>query len=599
MLGAPLGERVRNYRETHTDLTEDLSVTFGTLLETLDACRADLESLDGRVSLDLDPVSDAEIDAWALIQRVAKTLCTEYATAWHRHTELRDALRPSSSPTLFDFWRLSWVCVCRLLLMMHQIDGMVSTREPYEEWPSDLFRIADDFPFVKIVGEMGTSPALSSSMIGHYSPRILMLSASGLCEALDTHGWTPSGGAYMQALFLRYASIVHDPIAYADKSDRDAGGWEARVHASADEEADEEAASNAGSAAGAPDPASYVTEPLLAPARLTSAFLDTGERLFFHHIWRDQSLRSYWQIGVVDRQHVPWSPALNTHRERAEWRMAVGLPAFQQALVGMLKDPIMRETIVATLQNTYPSRLPWPGERDQMRFVYSAETRNADAHELLYRMRYDGYRHMQETLHFETPGAYVDEYVTRQHALSKYFVAPGSLDKDVIMASGRAKRVIVSDLDWLETNVLVARGSDDNSGDTERVLLLLFEICVNLVARADSNGGDVALFSDNAYVDDRTLDKGRARPPPTREGLCARAQTTALPTFVACWQNYVVCGKRQPQGMAEAIVTGHLIDALAIWLRLMLATPRMQHNLNRSALCQPPWRDLAMPVGLF
>lgn len=72
--------------------------------------------------------------------------------------------------------------------------------------------------------------------------------------------------------------------------------------------------------------------------------------------------------------------------------------------------------------------------------------------------------------------------------------------------------------------------------DHERVLLLLFEIVFDMRIKAVTNNQVHSVFARHAYVDDRSLDGARGRPPFSQRHLMQRTQAqSGWPGFTALW----------------------------------------------------------------
>jgi hypothetical protein len=578
-VNAPPGERVRRMREAAegdveggggggVDPFDTLIGDVMLAIERADAWQAEL------VALCETPDFAVEASAThARARALGLELCDAYDAAWRRHTALRDAVRPESREPVHIVLRTSWIGVARLAWLVRHLEDMLETgAERDAEWPTDLFRRASHFSFVATVTDAHASVAMSDDLIGHYSTQTLMTAASVLSEMFDAYGWTPSGGDYLRALFLRYALILHAPAKYAAYS-RGVGPWEVRLAATV--------APPASGTAARVTARAELPDPLLAPARVRSAFLDVGERMFFHHLWRDRTLASFWRPSV---RASHWLPSLEHHRRRATWRAEVGLPALMRIARSMLGDKILRETVITALQNMYPARVVWPGEREQMLFQYPTEAQGGDPYQVLFRLRNDDYKRMQATLHFDEPLAHVRAVVESESLLARQLLE--TRDPRHLPSGG--------ELGWLERCVLVARTGPVH----ERVLLLLFEIVLDLTVRADTRGLHAAVFAESAYTDDRSLAAARARPPPDAAHLARlAAHTQTWPTFVAVWLNYAVAPVGG--GPGGLFVTPHLVEALGAWLAYAWAVPSTAAILARTSLKEAPWRDLALPPDLL
>jgi len=552
------------YRETGQDVHAEVS-------DALDLELVELESLVERLEGLVDDHYSEEA-----VGDLLREVLRKKANAWVQHTDLRDVVRPDSSTSVRTYLRVSWVVVCRYHIMMQQLLDMRSEKRGFEMWPSCFLKKADDFAFVDAMKTHRKPIALSPDPIGAYSVRVLMAASSLLCETLDEFGWTPSASDYLRVLSLRYALIVHRPLDLL-KTRSDLGQWEASLPTPDDEEATdiEDPVAEEEMVA---DPTQQ-PEPLLAPAPLCTSFLDTGELLFFHHLWRDHCLLDFYTS--LER---PLSEGWSLIQRRAQWRLTQGIPALRKIMYQALKADAFGNTAIEKLKDFYPSRLIWPGEREKMMFVYPQEAGKGDPHTILYRLRGDQLTRVQLLMKFEATKdggqgdafSFVQRYLDQEAAVARFILErPHMKDK--------------TESQWLDSTILNNRLGVDH----ERIVLLLFEILFDLRLQIQSEGQCMSKFAQNSYVDDRTLERSRARPPYTRSNF-QRSVHDDWPLFGAVWYNYLLAAPSR----AVIPATPHLVDALSGWFSLA-----MHHKasiLEPIAFCKDgPWKLFLMPLDLL
>jgi hypothetical protein len=173
---------------------------------------------------------------------------------------------------------------------------------------------------------------------------------------------------------------------------------------------------------GTEDPLKVNADPLLAPALLLPAFINVGQRLFFHHLWRAHALQEFWSAILPSTRFN-----VARHHALATWRLQHGLPAWKGIMESMLTNKSMlKDSVIGALQNLYPARVIWPGEAEQMKFEYPRETDGTpDAFNILFRLRIDSFKRMQKTVHFDDPLHYVKEYAAQESLLSHYVLQRG------------------------------------------------------------------------------------------------------------------------------------------------------------------------------
>jgi hypothetical protein len=501
-LGVPWAERLLRHHEGH----EDVLLKFAEHVEGLNASvRALAESAP--------TMSKAEL------QGVYKTHKARGDAIWRDYIRLRGCVTPTSD-TLLRLLQLStWVVYARSMLLEKQIhSAMMNSAGLFEEWPDAIARTASDFEYVRLVG-VHKAVAVSSELIGNYSPRTLMLALTAFVDAIDAVGWTPSASAYFMALFWRYALMLHAPARYAVG---DAGPY----------------------ALGGGD----VPCRLLAPAAVKSALLEVSERLVFHHLYRVRALaRLAPQAAVMQR-----ALDLVAAREWDRWRAQVGVRAFTRALSSLMQDDMLSEDVSDRFNALTQGRYVYPGEVEQMAFTYPDET-TSDASSTLFRLRLDVYQYtmklarrsplvhivpyMKSVLDFATAGA--------GHHHDHSF-------KDLVYGDGTYEAYV---------NHVV---KNQRPWESERLLLLLFEICFDIDHMA--NHGQ-ALLCPHSYTDDRSVAAPGDRPPVSvGNARAALIPRDPWPVFVAVWNFYVVIrGGTEPHVF---FVSPHLLDALGMWLAL-------------------------------
>lgn len=518
---------------------------------------------------------------------------------WRTHTHLRDLVKPDSPPLAREALRTSWVNVCRSVILEAQLRDMIREKTSWMDWTSELDVLpVKAFLFVGTCERYGFPIVTSDKCIGTYSVRTLMSSLSYLCQALDTHGWTPSAGAYLEALFLRYCLIVQQPgVELADPL-HDMGPWRGSVPpppeggGEGEGEGDDDSEDDEGDepiydeqqvfvkAPPAPPP-----DPRLHPSLLHSGFLDTGERFFFHHMWRHRALESMWFPLLRTPMRVSLQHA------RARWRYDSGLPRFTHVLTGMWRDPVLQSRMAEDLASFYPYRVLQPGEREQFMFQYREEDDGrGDPYNVLYRLRYDEYARMQQLIKFDAktpsdPTRYLDQYVASERALAQYVMAHYPVPVAPAVA-------FLTEGEWIDLDRVRTRAGVEH----ERLLLLWFEHAFNKrLAPLEKN-----IFTSYAYVDDQSLQGDQCRCPASKASFLQHAKNAPeWPHFMATWQHYVVVNH---QG-THSLCTPHLVDAVGAWLTLarrqsehggaLLAHTMFKDKRNHA------WRQLEMPLDLL
>jgi hypothetical protein len=135
----------------------------------------------------------------------------------------------------------------------------------------------------------------------------------------------------------------------------------------------------------------------------------------------------------------------------------------------------------------------------------------------------------------------------------------------------------------------------------ERVLLLLFEIIFDMRLKVMTSGQVHSVFAHHAYVDDRTLEGARARPPFDPRQMARTRQEAGWPAFASIWLNYAVVPTLAPGESAPRVfITPHLIDALSAWFTFARhLEPHAGALLNDTLFSKNLWRRFEMPRDLL
>jgi len=541
--------------EVKRALAMDAYTYFGDALvgdiEYLDATAETLDDCDPEFNPSIAPADDPTKHRLLTLR---DTLRQSYKTAFKRHVEIRDAIRPDSPDAARLFMRSSWIVVCRFAIQLQQVEDVFGYNRSVTDWPHHLVLRAMDFAYVKRVTETHCALSISDLPIGAYSLHLLMTSASLLVEALDKYGWTESAGDYLQTLYLRYCLFLHKPALYAgDPSDF--GEWEAI----------------------APLP----SEPMLAPAVVRTAFLDVGERLFFHHMWHSHAVRELWLASRVTLRRPAILP--EARQALAQWRARVALPALVTLFQDMMSHEALSSTVAKNFSSLYPGRLLWPGQQDQMLFEYPREAQDKSPDNTLFRLRIGDYKALQRMEKEDTMNKSVHFYIRQEQALATTAATLGE----------------VTETDWSEQFVVPRRRGFDVQElvDPERVILLLFEIAFELRTTEVTRVYGQYLFVRHAHVDDRSRIGPTSRPCYSRSELAQLRAQVQWPLFIAVWNNYCVAA---PAGVADDLVytTPHLVDALGLWLALATKLPTSGSFLLRNKFFSAHWAALRMPLEL-
>lgn len=433
---------------------------------------------------------------------------------WTEHVQLREMVTPTSAPETRQALRLSWIAVARSALLAQLASDASTDDGRYLQWPACFLDTAEANAYVAAVNAR-YQLIMSNQPIGLYSARLVFLALRVLVEVLDLYGWTPAAGAYLRALFLRYAMYLHAPEA-APAAYEDDGG---ELVATAPNDM---------------DPLIPPPPPLpLAPGEeggggglgLTTSFLDEGERLLFHHLWRSRALEhSLAHPRPLSIRKWGGAPAPAALRAR-----------FAAALVATLTHDLLRDSVVERVQQQAIDVFVWPGEREHMRFVLTDE--DDDASSTLYRLRSDTYTRIQGALRKAMP----------VHVRDWAVLAPPA--------------------DW-------EAGATARQMNLERLILVAFIVAVDQELLSHHHLVRHALGT-HAYDDNRAMDPPTDRPPYT-PAAARQAIADRWPLLLATWGCYVV-QVHVPAAMGgtdaydRCFCTPRLEEAAAVWLATVLA----------------------------
>jgi hypothetical protein len=486
-----------------------------------------------------------------------RALQTEGEAAWQRHALIRDEVKPDSEGPVRRLLRHSWMAFMRLRLMARMAldslklpkdappeaarDDAYATFEPFTD---ALGQRVDSFEYVRAIEHRcelvfgGTGGTL-----GTLSVSVLMLTAAALVEALDHFGWSPSAGLFMSALVDRYGLLIHDPGRYGRHG---AGRYAALTEAEA--------------------------EPLLHPARLRTAILDSGERLFFHLLWYENSLRAFVPRWAGERGRQ--TPLLTTSVHAwGTWRLTHGLPALVNSLTHMSKHPHVGAEVQEFFHQTLMQRFILPGEMDHYVFEHPEEATSRDASNTLFVTRHEFFKGLQRLLQWPIPDL-MTTYAAGVRAVSEAQLAhplgEGEDDDGTVGA-------------------FLAGMAGERQSLNERLVLLAFEVTFDTWVRMETRGRVAYPFAEHAFVDDRSTPAPQNRPP-LNPAHAREAMPDGWPLFVAVHGIYAVIGGGTPTTKTVVMATPHLVDALSVWLREV-----QQHGYLPSHLLREAWAPLVAP----
>ncbi len=608
VLNAPFAQHFRIFHEYKGHLDP---VTL--FMEGLEADRAAFRSLEqrtgGQALQPLNPGLKEQLEPAQM--QLAQDLHAEcqllQRAVWKKHVQFRDIFKPTSPLEIKEAMRCSWVLVCQWHLMQARLRDVVAKQEGMLDWPEELLKRAHDFKFMVHVNRHRAPVILSDDCIGGYSVNVLMNSLTLWIDAVDTYGWSPSAGQYLEALWLRYCLIVHQPGREVGEG-HDVDEWGGRLPlqpivpaADNDPMEEEEKEEPEQRVANYDDiflmPAMPDADERLFPAPLNTAFLDVAEQYFFHCWWHHQSLQSLFHPF----HNLPWR--LELHQARAAWRVNQGLPALIRVLHEVLKDNVTRDSLMSSLASHYPQRLPWVGQKEQMMHMYPNEAADGEAEAMLSRMRPDTYQELQKLLHFDKdsssdPMRFVRDYATQEHGLADFLLQHYQRPVNPMVPDAEDEEappppplpMPFTEAEWLDKDRVRTR----LGLHPERFVLLFIEQTVNRALITIEED----VMTSHGFLSVRTLDGAKARPPKSLLSYWLSCEKQGKwPMLTAIWQNYVVMGPGTPYWLW----TPHLVDALGAWVRLARdVVPHAAEQLkSQDALNTRAWRQLAMPLELL
>jgi hypothetical protein len=415
--------------------------------------------------------------------------------AWIAHCQLRELVHPKSSAATQTALRLSWIAYCRHAFMAQLLKESADCEKMMERWPDVLVRTALDFDYVQLLQSRGSVQVTlaPNQMVGDYPAHLVLASARLLLETLDLHGWSPSAGAYLDALFWRYALLLHED----------------------DTETPERAYEPDNGDVIDPDAAS----PLLPGDCLTDFFLETGERLFFHMLWRNRALQSYMADAATATAGDPAAELARTAQELCD------------TVTHVLRHDMLGDTTTEAVKTPIMDYFLWPGEREHMRFVYP-DVSDTDANSVLFRLRPDGYARLKDAFDKVALPSLISDYTKALNASAA--AAPGG---------------------DLEAAVC------ERQSVAERIVLLATQTCID--ASVVSASGPHGAMRGHAYLDNAALDPPYDRPPASAAAARAAMGIAGMgwPIFIAIWGVYTIL---LPRG--RPWVTPHLALAVRRWL---------------------------------
>lgn len=437
---------------------------------------------------------------------------TDAIEAWIAHCQVRELVQPKSDATTQQILRLSWIAYCRHALMAQLMEESAESEAAIERWPSALIRSAGEFAYVSALQDgarVQVALASPTMLVGNYPAHLVLASVRLLAEILDQRGWSPSAGHYLEALFWRYAMLLH----------------EFDVDTPASYEADD---------GDVVDPSA--ASPLIPGGCLTDFYLEAGERMFYHLLWRHRALQQYTETAAV----------LDIRGQ------ANATDALCDAVIHVLRHDLLGDTVTEMAKAPLMDYFLWPGEREHVQFVYADEssTGDTDAHSVLYRLRPDAYAILQDAFNNVALPSLIRDYAkatrasTGTAAGSNTAQAPPGLDQLLEQAVGYRLRM------------------------AERVVLLATQVCLDMSIK--SAGGPTGVLTAHAYLDNNALDPPYDRPPAsiTAAKKAATVGPGAWPLFIAIWGVYTVIDMSSTSGAVW--VTPHLALAVQKWLQLAL-----------------------------
>ncbi len=445
--------------------------------------------------------------------------------AWQQHVALRDNVKPNSTEAVKTLLFLSWCAYLRHALLLQQMvdaldrEGLAPDENgDFEEWPHVLALNASEFSYVKhLESRCAISPGRGP--IGSYTVAQVMLGILSLRDALDAYGWTPSASLYFKALLWRYALTIVHPGKYGTSPG-----------------ADYEATSKA------------EESPFLVPAPINREYLNIGERIFFHMLWRMRALRGFIDPSWFEEPIFPHS----AKHEWAHWRMNHGAPGLVAGIMSMLKHKMIGDTVDESVTTQFMDRFVMPGECEQLRFDYPDES-DTSATNTIFRLRVDF--HSKAKFLYEDP---------LQDTLNAYVLEV----KRIAARTLATTTTITEEEEEEESPFIRTRGSFftrammERQEMHERVILLLAQIAFDTQCTIDYQGKP---FQRHAYLDNQSVPAPSDRPPLGPQATLLMSNALGhYPLFLCIWGTYIIINKK---GKVKW-VTPHLIDALAVWMSL-------------------------------
>lgn len=476
------------------------------------------------------------------LQQAYKEQRTRSDNIWRDYVRLRQHVEPRSDPNLRSLQMALWVTYVAGTLTEKQIhEAIMHNNGIVEEWPAVLGQTGKSFEYARIAGTSKTV-AVSTQPLGLYTPSTLMTALRAFVDAVDALGWTESASSYFMALYWRYALIVQKP---AENAMGDGGEFAAL------------------------EPDAMCT--FLKPAPLTPSFLDISEKLIFHHLYRIRALKRLVPSGAM--QH-----GLNLNAARAwdQWRRSAGTHAFLTALSAALADPMLAEDVHETYTNVCMGRFLYPGEVEFVKFSYPDE-RDITSDVVLFKTRTDVHQRISQ-IQRESPLKTLLDYFKAISDSASF--AAGSAPKDRVYGDGTYGAYVEYVTQYMRP------------WETERLILLLFEVCFDIDV---STKNETGVFCAHSYADDRSLAAPSDRPPISIGNTRAALDTNdPMPTIIVIWQFYIVI--RAPVAGNKAhiyFMSPHLLDALAVWMHLA----QLDGHLKLDGL-RAPWAACCRGIPL-
>lgn len=526
-------ERVSRVNRKQADDLIEFSKSLSLASHSIDALQTRLETPIARATL-------------AGIYQRHSSHC---ATLWDMFIEARQKWRTKGKDLhmVANVIQAAWVVLVRYLfvgrLISEALDDVATLNDAeldVSQWTRDMALPSSQFGFVLSCKSV-LNISVSEKPIGVYTPNLLTQALMMFIEAIDRVGWSPSASVYLIALFCRYGLMLHAPL-------KEAQGFAGIYAAVSDDE-----------------------KALLFDRKvaLKDDFFMATHCMFFHLFYRHRAIQGLFDYGKqLDRP-------LNVVavKEWHAWRTAYGHAALEQACRTVFMGGEINEQVADRYWEMVMSRFVYPGELEFYQIMHPNDDAN-DATSLLFKIRPNAYRLLQEYLN-KTAVDVLHDYATQQ----KTHDVPTPASFADFTVSGYLNQAIQNPArHWA----------------LDRLALLAFEVAFDMdctMARLKP------LFTQHAYVDDCSLIYERTLPPLNttvvknfRSMMTREQQESKVPFFVACWRLY---GVIDAQGEL-VFYSPHLLDALAIWMRLLFT----QANLNLANL-KGAWKALFAQAPLF